>query len=120
VLGVGEKVLNPATTFANTVLFTSFTPANIGNACVPAGGLNRLYAVSVFDGRPQTNFDEPIQNEDFEPADRAVELEQGGIAPTPEVLPEFDDAVVVGTEIFEDVLLSPPLSRTFWFQREGP
>lgn len=120
VLGDGEKVLSPATTFAGTVFFTSFTPASAGNACVPTGGLNRLYAVSILDGSAQTNLDQPV--DDSDPSDRAIELAQGGIASSPQVvlLPGADEPVVmVGTEA-PTTRPQPPLIRTFWVQRETP
>jgi type IV pilus assembly protein PilY1 len=120
VLGDGEKVLNPAITFGNVVLFTSFTPASAANACVPTRGLNRLYAVSIFDGRGQTNLDQP--EEDFDPADRTIELVQGGIAPEVQILfpPGAErPAPLVGTELIsEGILSAPPLVRTFWVQSE--
>ncbi len=57
VLSAGEKVLSESRTFANDVYFSSFTPGGNGDACVAAGGLNRLYIVSVLDGSPVTNLD---------------------------------------------------------------
>jgi type IV pilus assembly protein PilY1 len=122
VLGAGEKILQSSTTFAGTVFFTSFAPANIDDACVPPGGLNRLYAVSILDGRAQTNLDQPG---DFDPADRAILLAQGGIAPGPQILlpASTDDApvdpvVLVGAEAFQSVAAGlPVLIRTFWLER---
>ncbi|UCG73344.1 MAG: PQQ-binding-like beta-propeller repeat protein [Chromatiales bacterium] len=122
VLGAGEKVLTPATTFANVTFFTSFTPAGAGNACVPAGGLNRLYAVSILDGSAQTNLDQPA-DDDFDPADRAIELAQGGIAPEPKIVippgSEGQPGLLVGTE-FLSIVDRPEFVRTFWVEREGP
>jgi type IV pilus assembly protein PilY1 len=120
VLGAGEKVLSEATTFANTVFFTSFTPTNVGNACEPAGGINRLYQVSVLDATNPNNLDQPA--EDFDPADRSVDLQQGGIAPEPVFFfPDGLDgpAVLVGTEQPLEEPPGPGLIRTFWLQREG-
>ena len=124
VLGQGEKILRRSTTFANVILFTSFTPASIGNGCVPPGGLNRLYAVSIFDGRSQTNLDQPG---DFTPEDRTTALAQGGIAPEVQVLlPTNDDGEPVDPVILVGAEL-PPVSpdpqrlfKTFWLQREQP
>jgi type IV pilus assembly protein PilY1 len=120
VLGAGEKVLSEATTFANTVFFTSFTPTNVGNVCEPAGGINRLYQVSVLDATNPNNLDQPA--EDFDPADRSVDLQQGGIAPEPVFFfPDGLDgpAVLVGTEQPLEEPPGPGLIRTFWLQREG-
>ncbi|MGI9330356.1 MAG: pilus assembly protein [Gammaproteobacteria bacterium] len=119
VLGAGgEKVLSEATTFANTVFFTSFTPTNLGDACEPAGGQNRLYQVSILDGSSDNNRDQPA--DDFEPADRTIDLEQGGIAPEPVFFfPDGRPAILVGTE---QPVQDPPgqgLIRTFWLQQEG-
>lgn len=83
VLSPGEKVLTESRTFANTVFFTSFSPGGNGDACVAAGGLNRLYLVSVRDGSPITNLDGSEDSETLTVDDRVRELNQGGIAPDP-------------------------------------
>jgi type IV pilus assembly protein PilY1 len=89
-LSAGEKVMTESLTFDNVVLFTSFTPGGQGDACVAAGGLNRLYLVSARDGAPVTNLDGSL-NPDGSPDtaltadDRYRELNQGGIAPDPAV-----------------------------------
>ena len=93
-----------------------------GNVCATGPGVNRLYAVSIFDGRGQTNLDAP--GEDFDPADRAIELAQGGIAPGPQLLfPDAPDGqadkpvVAVGIELPDIDVADNPLRRTFWVER---
>jgi type IV pilus assembly protein PilY1 len=89
----GEKVLSEARTFANTVYFTSFSPGNSTDSCVPLAGLNRLYVVSVRDGSPITNLDGSTEGEgeNLTVDDRFRELSQGGIAPDPTILFVADD-----------------------------
>lgn len=86
-LSQGEKVLTESLTFNNVVMFSSFTPGGSGDACVAAGGLNRLYVISVRDGSPVTNLDGSFSDDgEAEPLtaeDRYRELSQGGIAPDP-------------------------------------
>src|SRR5213079_1572881 len=48
------------------------------NPCTPGAGNNRLYAVSVFDGRPVDNL---ANQSNATIADRWTTLAQGGIAP---------------------------------------
>ena len=66
---------NPLT-FDNTTFFTSFTPGETASECTGGVGINRLYAISVFDGRPRTNFDSPI-DEPLTVADRFRTLSTG-------------------------------------------
>ena len=122
VQGAGEKSLNPSTTFANTVFFTSFQPGIVGNACGPSGGINRVYQVDIINGRPQTNLDNSLDDDDLTETDRFVTLRQGGIAP--EVTPFFPDGVdeVVMTSGAEGIPneLSSRIIQSFWLQRERP
>jgi type IV pilus assembly protein PilY1 len=78
---IGEKVLVPAATLNNDVLFTTYTP-NVTAAtmsCQPTLGLNRFYAISAIDGSPVANLNN--QN-NTTTADRSTNLAQGGIAPS--------------------------------------
>src|SRR5438874_1775650 len=77
---VGEKVLAASSTFNDQVLFTTYTPnaSASSDPCTPGAGNNRLYAVSVFDGRPVDNLANP-SNASI--ADRWTTLAQRGIAP---------------------------------------
>ncbi len=78
----GEKVLSSASTFNNAILFTTYTPgAGNGGAatCQPVLGVNRFYAISVFDGSPVANLNN--QN-NTTAADRVTTLAQTGIAPS--------------------------------------
>ena len=125
----GEKVLAEARTFSNTVLFTTFTPGAGGaaNSCVPTRGLNRLYAISVFDGRPVNDED---ADGNLDEDDRSYDLAQGGIAPEVVILfPSPDDpdncqgdecrpdpVGCVGLECFPPPFVNRPV-RTFWTQQ---
>jgi type IV pilus assembly protein PilY1 len=68
---VGEKVLVPASTFNNVVLFNTYTPntSATNNPCAPGLGTNRVCAVSVYDGSAASG------------TQRCQLLAQGGIAP---------------------------------------
>jgi len=114
----GEKVLNEALTFNNTVLFTSFAPGGAVNACVGGIGVNRLYEVDVCNGRPVTNLDGSTEPGPLGIEDRSRLLNQAGIAPGPAFLfPRRTDGPTrcVGLVCF------PPgeddgrgVRRTFW------
>ncbi|MEO7386522.1 MAG: PilC/PilY family type IV pilus protein, partial [Gammaproteobacteria bacterium] len=125
VQGAGEKVLGEALTIDNTTFFTSFTPGETANECSGGVGINRLYAVSVFDGRPRTNFDSPIDTP-LTVADRSRILSTG-IPVTDVNLYRTDSGPVVcaGTECLtaEEMerlrLRRTAVKRTYWFQSEG-
>ncbi len=124
VRGAGEKSLSESVTFANTVFFTSFQPNNLGNACGPSSGTNRVYQVAVLNGRPQTNLDGSV-DDDLTDTDRFVTLQQGGIAPRPvflfpDDLPPGEGPVVLSGG---ETVPNPPggnIIRSFWLQREQP
>jgi type IV pilus assembly protein PilY1 len=129
VQGDGEKVLSPALTVANNLFFTSFTPLDQGNSCVPAGGLNRLYQVSVLDGCALTNRDQPIDESELTEIEPFIEVGIG--AP---VAPSFmPPGGCVGLGCFgdgqadddsDDGPPQPPLGNrvkeTYWFLNETP
>jgi len=72
--GDGEKVLFPSLTVDNNLLFTSFTPTNPGNSCLPSGGLNRLYQINVVNGCALTNRDEPLDENELPQPEAFTEL----------------------------------------------
>lgn len=123
--GAGEKVLGESVTFDNTTFFTTFTPGETASACTGGAGINRIYAVSVFDGRPRTNFDSPL-GEPLTVADRSRILRTG--IPVTDVSvyrTETGTVVCSGTECLtpEEMerlrLRQGAVKRTYWFQREG-
>jgi type IV pilus assembly protein PilY1 len=125
VQGAGEKVLGESVTFDNTTFFTTFTPGETASACTGGAGINRIYAVSVFDGRPRTNFDSPL-GEPLTVADRSRILRTG--IPVTDVSvyrTETGTVVCSGTECLtpEEMerlrLRQGAVKRTYWFQREG-
>jgi len=78
---IGEKVLSTASTFNNQILFTTYTP-NVSAAtdsCQPSIGLNKFYAVSLFDGSPVANLN---NHNNADVSDRSTSLAQSGIAPS--------------------------------------
>ncbi len=125
--GTGEKVLSESRTFADTVFFTSFTPGANVNPCQPGQGLNKLYAVSVVDGRPVNNLDGVGSDDDLTVDDRVKDLVMGGIAPEIVFLfPDPDTCTTgdcqmaygfVGLEGIGDLNL-PPYIRTYWEQAD--
>ncbi len=129
VRGAGEKILNSSITLAGITFFTSFQPLSV-NSCLPGGGLNRLYQVSVVDGDAVTNLDGSVDGDDLTDEDRAIVLEQGGIAAGPQVIfTEGPDGItaelLVGAETVDsgdedDDELSgiTNVIRTFWVETE--
>jgi type IV pilus assembly protein PilY1 len=125
VQGPGEKVLGESLTFDNTTFFTSFTPGETASECTGGAGVNRLYAISVFDGRPQTNFDFSV-DELLTVADRARPLNTGiPVTDVNRFQLESGMRICAGTECLTEEemerlrLRQSPLKRTYWFQREG-
>ncbi len=125
VQGSGEKILGEALTVDNTTFFTTFTPGETATECTSGAGINRLYAISVFDGRPRTNFDRSVDGP-LTVADRSRILNSG--IPVTDVSIYRTDAgptVCAGTECLtaEEMerlrLRQTPLKRTYWYQREG-
>ncbi len=77
----GEKILTAATTFRNTLFFTSFSPGAAVSACGGGLGVNRAYQVDLCTGRPLTNLDGSAESEPLGVEDRFRLLSQTGIAP---------------------------------------
>ena len=127
VQGPGEKVLGESLTIENTTFFTSFTPGETASECTGGVGINRLYAISVVDGRPQTNFDFEVDEEPLTIEDRFRTLSTG-IPVTDVNRFRLNSGVTIcaGTECLTEEemarlrLRQSPLKRTYWFQREGP
>ena len=131
----GEKVLAEATTFASTVIFTTYLPqagdvVEGSNACIARQGRNRIYAVSAKDGSPVVNRDNSADAEGNvsdvgdETSDRYGDLNQGGIAPEAVILfvPGDEEGATkpickVGVEDCALKLPNGPV-RTFWYQRD--
>ncbi len=111
----GEKVLNAAITFDNTVFFTSFAPGGSVNVCVGGIGVNRAYAVDACSGRPVFNLDAGVETEPLGVDDRFTILGQAGIAAGPALL--FSDSVqeFIGLEPVP-VPGANPIHRTYWMQ----
>ncbi len=126
VQGTGEKILGESLTVDNTTFFTTFTPGETATECTGGAGINRLYAISVFDGRPRTNFDRSV-DDPLTVEDRSRILNTG--IPVTDVSIYRTDGgptVCAGTECLtaEEMerlrLRQTPLNRTYWYPREGP
>jgi type IV pilus assembly protein PilY1 len=128
--GPGEKVLGESLTLANTVFFTSFTPDDAANECSAGTGLNRLYAISSFDGSPRADLDRPGEIQPLTISDRFRELRSG--------IPVMTINRVVGEDKKTRICVGPeclpadelglsdsgsgsgsPIRRTYWFQDES-
>ncbi len=122
-----QAVLSDSVTFNDSVLFVGFSPdENTNNPCQPSAGRNVLYQVNVVNGDfAVNNLDSPVDDDSTE---NAVEIAQGGIAPSPSVL--FPGSAVadcegaecsappifcVGAECFQSGFPNNPV-RTLWTQ----
>ena len=114
----GEKILTESITFNGVTFFTSFSPGNPGAVCETSAGTNRVYRVSVRDGRPLPP-DGPLPPDDPEPKDRITTLKQGGIAPETILLFPGDEEPTAcsGVECF-DPGFDTGATRTYWYQDE--
>jgi len=125
--GAGEKILGESLTIDNVTFFTSFTPGETATECTGGAGINRLYAISAFDGRPRTNFDRSTGDGELTVDDRFRVL-NAGIPVTDVSIYRIDDSptVCAGTECLTEEemaalrLRQTPLKRTYWYPREGP
>ena len=123
--GAGEKVLGESLTLENTVFFTSFTPGETATECSAGIGINRLYAISSFDGRPRTNFDRSVDGEPLTVSDR---FRLNCVTGIPVITinrirtDEWRDQHLRRAEVpdGDDLGLSrSPVRRTYWFQDES-
>ncbi len=133
---LGEKVLSPATTLNNQLLFTTYTPGGGGAvACQPVLGTNRFYAVSVVDGSPVANLNN--QN-NTAIGDRSTTLAQSGIAPNiaflfPAPVPATDGSghtipsstqsqvlCMSGAEILGSCKTFSSRVKTYWKETDAP
>lgn len=87
-LGSGEKVLADASTINYRVFFTTYSPQNDPNSCSVSVGLNKLYSVSVLDGKPVFFRDggDAVPPGELGELERSRDLGYVGIAPELTVL----------------------------------
>ena len=103
-------------------LFTSFTRAP-RRACTVGSGVNRLYAVSIFDGNPLTNLDGSVDDDVLTETDRFIVLDTGMAVIAPSRIQTEDGLLIcVGTQCFsrDELPIGPGtlLRRTYWFEDE--
>jgi len=121
----GERVLNESFSLKGTVFFTTFTPSPRTAVCgepTVGGGDNRLYRVSVTDGRPLPHRDNIVDPDDpLTKVDRYEDLAQNGIAPAPTMFftddTDGEPVLCVGVEC-ETSGLDNSFTPTYWFQDE--
>ena len=127
----GEKNVTASTTVLDRILFTTCQPSSVPLSCDPVevSGTGRLYALDLATGTGVI----PVELSDDPGDNRFIELDAGGIPPSPILVfsDEFNDpncdecpaseiAVVTGTQV--DTLggitgLGPNVARrTYWYQ----
>jgi len=121
----GEKILNSAITFSNTIFFTSFAPSERVSACSGGLGVNRAYQVDACNGWPVNNLDGSSEPGPLSTDDRFRLLSQTGIAPET-VLLLTDNAGTKATECIGLECFAPDpndpggasntFPRTYWTQ----
>lgn len=122
----GEKVLGESLTLDNTVFFASFSPGDAVSECSSGVGTNRLYAISLFDGRPLTQFDTAIDDTPLTPADRSKPLVSA--MPVSDILlyqsMTGETSICAGTECLSDDDIPGWAGnmprRTYWSPAEAP
>ncbi len=125
-LPANQKVLATSTTFNNDVFFVAFSPDTASAATCSAGaGRNFLYRVSVVNGDPIADLSSIVPG--MEDAARVTDLQQGGIAPSPQFLfpspaPSCSGSACspppigcIGVECFDPGFENNPV-RTLWTQ----
>lgn len=122
--GPGEKVLGESLTLDNTVFFTSFSPGETVSECSAGTGINRLYAISSFDGSPRTNFDRSVDDGPLTLSDRFRELRSGIPVITINRIrsDNGETSICVGPECLSGDELGISrrvVRRTYWFQDES-
>jgi type IV pilus assembly protein PilY1 len=81
----GEKVLAEGRTFANQVFFSTFQPSSSATTCEPQLGINRTYAMSVYNGAPVMNLDGSADPANLTASDLFIQS-SGGILPAAQAL----------------------------------
>ena len=128
VQGDGEKVLFPSLTVENNLLFTSFTPIETASSCLPSGGLNRLYQVSVVDGCAVNNRDQPLDDSDLTQPDPFTILGVGapveagllGEKPCAGIGCFGDEQADDDDDSDGDNPATGIVNETYWFPNEAP
>ena len=127
-LPTDQMVLSDSTVFNEELFFVAFSPDSVSaQDCSVRVGRNFLYRVSILNGDPIVDNIDAITDL-IADTQRVTELQQGGIAPSPQFLfPSPDDANCqgmacsppplgcVGVECFDPGFANNPV-RTLWTQ----
>lgn len=124
----GEKVLSDPATIHGTVYFTTYTPPEeVAAPCNPPNfGTNRLYVIDSDSGNPVLNLNQDGDasgdaDADLDASDRSIELDNTGIAPTPDLVFSANGTqIITGTQILDDTHTAPIPNRQvlYWAQDE--
>jgi type IV pilus assembly protein PilY1 len=123
--GAGEKVLGESTTANNVVMFPTFQPSTQSvDPCYPAT-VNRVYALSIFDGKPVINYNDTGTSKDkLDNDDLFTDLQQGGIAGEVNVIfkPDEEPSTVclAGIRVLNRCVDAGGTVRTFWYRTDAP
>ena len=117
-------MLGESLTLDNTVFFTTSTPGETVSECSAGTGINRLYAISSFDGSPRTNFDRSVDDGPLTLSDRFRELRSGIPVITINRIrsDNGETSICVGPECLSGDELGISrrvVRRTYWFQDES-
>lgn len=83
----GEKILGSSVTLDYTVMFTSYSPGENHNNCAPIIGGGKFWAVSLLDGTPVNDFDDPDEEDTYlTKENRNKPLPGQGLPPPPKTL----------------------------------
>ena len=123
----GEKVLSDSTTFAGTLIFTTFSPTGTTTSvCGPDIGQGKVWVLNMLTGAAVFN----LNNDASEIKDRSMALLHGGLPPSPSIIfaanPGPDNGnsseassgtaaiTLIGTEAFDFLKDVSPISTLYW------
>ena len=120
----GEKALSESLTIDGSVIFTTYTPPPpVATVCGNNFGIGRAYIVSIFDGSPVVELDDPIPDGDLTLADRRITLRSSGIPPVPKViypdLGDRDGKLIFGRDLLPIDISDQRATLGYWIQEDA-
>ena len=120
----GEKALSESITIDGSVIFTTYTPPlSEATVCGNNFGTGRVYIVSVFDGSPVIDFDDPTPDSDLTLEDRRIKLRSSGIPPVPKViypnLGDRDGKILFGRDLLPIDITDQRATLGYWIQEDA-